>query len=265
MNFGLQFGPAHLGVTHLWSLAVEEQFYLVWPLFLAIVLTAFSRPSPLKLFAYVTGAATVVVLARDLFGVVALYHFRFDALLYGCSVAILYSSRHRPVLARICCSPVVSATAVTLLVFEIARPPVITLPIGPRVLNTGAVIVEASVAVILVWLAEGAPGLRPLRWLLETPPLVYMGRISYALYLWHMFVITALLWYGVRNETELRLIGIGGAFLIASISYYAVERPFLRVKWRLSRTESHDVSASEAVQRGLAAQQRLELSQGGAT
>jgi peptidoglycan/LPS O-acetylase OafA/YrhL len=75
---------------------------------------------------------------------------------------------------------------------------------------------------------------------LENRPLVWVGRISYGLYLWHFPIFNGLL-----NPTRMEKMGISGpalltvrlavAFLVAALSFALIERPFLRLKRRFAR------------------------------
>jgi peptidoglycan/LPS O-acetylase OafA/YrhL len=78
----------------------------------------------------------------------------------------------------------------------------------------------------------------PLRWVCEAPPLVWLGRISYGVYLWHA------IWFWILHHFEIQMPGpiwvlpLGGTVAIAAASYYGVERPLLRLKRRFSRVSS---------------------------
>jgi peptidoglycan/LPS O-acetylase OafA/YrhL len=97
----------------------------------------------------------------------------------------------------------------------------------------GFTLVEVAVAVLLVSLAV-AP-VRPLLWMLRLAPLVWFGRISYGLYLWHWIVN----WYERKLPGSLgvkALLGVGLSVALAALSFYLVERPFLRLKKRFTPT-----------------------------
>jgi peptidoglycan/LPS O-acetylase OafA/YrhL len=62
---------------------------------------------------------------------------------------------------------------------------------------------------------------------LECQPMVYIGQISYGLYLWHYFFISVLGAYGLQSWSR-NVPAVAATFLVASISYHVVEQPILR-------------------------------------
>jgi peptidoglycan/LPS O-acetylase OafA/YrhL len=89
---------------------------------------------------------------------------------------------------------------------------------------------------------------------LENAPIVWIGRISYGLYLWHDPLFLDLL-----NSTRMAKLGLSGlpalgvrfiaAFAVASLCFYLIERPFLRIKRRFGGAgATAPPSAPEAVQ-----------------
>jgi peptidoglycan/LPS O-acetylase OafA/YrhL len=86
---------------------------------------------------------------------------------------------------------------------------------------------------------------------LENAPIVWIGRISYGLYLWHDPLFLDLL-----NSTRMAKLGLSGlpglvvrfimAFAVASLCFYLIERPFLRLKRRFGGAGAPS-SASGAV------------------
>jgi peptidoglycan/LPS O-acetylase OafA/YrhL len=83
-----------------------------------------------------------------------------------------------------------------------------------------------AAAVVILSLAVGAAW--PLRVVLSTAPLVFLGRISYALYLWHPMI----LWFGRREAGIPAGAGIALSIAVATASYFLVELPFLHLKNR---------------------------------
>ena len=91
----------------------------------------------------------------------------------------------------------------------------------------------------------------PLRLLLEAVPLCWVGRISYGVYLWHVpvFLIAKDSPLPGRQRT---IIILAFTFAVASLSYYVMERPILRLKDRIGhpssgRTNRHTVAPAAAL------------------
>jgi peptidoglycan/LPS O-acetylase OafA/YrhL len=235
----------HPGLSHLWSLGNEEQFYLLWPLLLIVMLKW--RWKPLRLVAVAAALALAEITVRDAVGQPALAQFRFDAMLVGCCAGILFSSPLHGKLRSFCCSPPVAAAGAVLLTYMLVKPPLWTITVSGQRLHPENLVFSLAAAVTIVWVVEGCPGFLPAKWVLASPPIAYLGRISYALYLWHPIVGQWLVWpngAGLRNERWTPLVAIVMSIAVASFSYFVVERRFLRMKWRLSATGSHDADAT---------------------
>src|SRR5262249_43245548 len=80
--------------------------------------------------------------------------------------------------------------------------------------------------------------------LLESAPLVAIGRISYSLYLFH---VPFMIWLWPRNSQSVDALNavliLGATFAVALLSYYCVERPCLRLKSRLAKPGVVDVES----------------------
>lgn len=154
--------PRTAFLSHAWSVAVEEQFYLLWPFALIVGMRIAGRRGAMALAAV---GIVVVVLARHLggFSAVAVDHgLRWDALLAGCLLALW--GRHLPV-------AVGAVGWVVLAVFTV-------LPVDTRYAYETTWL-AASLAII------GSLGSGWLR----HPVLTYFGRVSYGLYLWHLLIM----------------------------------------------------------------------------
>jgi len=216
-------------LIHLWSLSVEEQFYFIWP---AILL--FLRPRRGLWF-----AASVLVLAPlARFGMWYLtpdlrwnigtgFQTNADALAAGCVLAGIRTWLWaQPAYLKFQKSqafllvPVLAALGAALL--YASRPPLLLVSclIGQTVLNI-------AIALLIDWCVRhhASPFGRFLNW----KPMVFVGVLSYSLYLWQEPFLYRLS-DAVINRFPLNL---SLAFLAAIASYYLVERPFLSLRRRL--------------------------------
>jgi peptidoglycan/LPS O-acetylase OafA/YrhL len=226
-NFLLASSDNRLPVLgHLWSLATEEQFYVLWPPLLLVVLRG-RRGLSLG----VLGAALAVILYRqvELVRLGAPGHrldfapdTRGSSILIGCFVAVAAQGG-------------VPLRAVRLRSWPLLLVGLLLLLDQGRRLFEGPLLLF-GVAAGLVILRALEPSTLEHR-LLTRRPLVELGRLSYSLYLWH---VPVLVWLGVighglpgQNGLGRQLVGVALSLLAAVLSYRLVEQPFLRRKRRL--------------------------------
>ncbi|MBB5209024.1 acyltransferase family protein [Chiayiivirga flava] len=229
--FGLEM-PQFLG--HTWSLAIEEQYYLLWPLLLAGLL----RWSGLRLrtVSIVLCAAFAFALWRswltfDGAPIERLYNgtdTRADALLIGCALGLalaLPQVRDNAAVQRVCRAAALPAVIVLLVAGY-------TLQWQMRWMYAGGSTLFACVSAVLV-AALVLPQRTLAHRVFELPPLVFLGRICYGLYLWH-FPIYNVLRFGLGlTDAWVAGIGVPLTFAIAMLSYRYIERPFLAIKDRM--------------------------------
>ncbi len=237
--FGL---PLAWGFGHTWSLAIEEQFYLAWPLGLVALLRLGRRRITITLI--VAGSAAAVfayrmILAREGVSPIRLLEgsdTRADSLLIGCAVALVSAWELPP--TRLL--PSIVARCVGLLAFVGLIVLFLSASISMNDLGLGASTVAALCAglVILDLLAERslfAP-------LLRTTPLVAIGRISYGLYLWHFPIFFALDIQSARPAGPwIVAAGWAATLGVALVSFFVIETPALRVKLRLTPRDDRSV------------------------
>jgi peptidoglycan/LPS O-acetylase OafA/YrhL len=238
------------GTGHLWSLAVEEQFYLLWPLVLLGLLRltkARRRYAGGILVAGVAGIALYRVW-RWHDGMFFLFIYsrtdtRADALLVGAAAAILVGgirgSACSLVRGRGLSCAAWLATAVLAWFVLSARFDKPMLYLG------GFTVVAAACGVLVLAVLPGSswPVARPMQW----APLRALGVVSYGAYLWHFPVFVA-------TQRLARDAPVAGRAAIACtitavltvLSWFVVERPFLRWKSRVDRRLSPVELAAEA-------------------
>jgi peptidoglycan/LPS O-acetylase OafA/YrhL len=219
---------AQMPLLHLWSLGVEEQFYLLWPLALAWLMRM-RRPRRALL---VTAAASLV-LAQLLIvwrSEWAFYQMppRFWELAAGGLIAM---APRRTVQAWV--------PAIGLMVTFAAC--IYPLPKFPGLGALPAVIGATMVCAA----AHGGGNLGTAGHILRSKPMVCIGLISYSLYLWH-WPLLALYRATTVGETSLqvRLLLCAVAFPLAIASYRYIEQPFRRMRYDKARTVAFGTTAS---------------------
>jgi peptidoglycan/LPS O-acetylase OafA/YrhL len=215
--------------THLWSLAVEEQFYIVWPLLMLFA----PRRWILPLISVSIAAAVVIrfYLSHRGWTSFDIYVFtpsNLDTLGLGALLAYFVTYRREQVraLRNI-------ALFLGFLTFVIAV--VLRWRMGSNAL------VPVPVGLFSLWMiswaADGIPGL--LGRLISLPPIIYVGRISYGIYVYHYFVPIAL-----QPLFERMSIGEGNVLfaaicfvvtlIVASLSWFLMEKPINSLKDKLA-------------------------------
>lgn len=169
---------------------------------------------------------------------------RADSLLIGCAVAMLATWRMIPATRT---AQFVLKMAGALSVFVISAYVGNLFGIPGRSLYTIGFSVFAIAVGIVILRVMVSPGKLYIS-LLERRTLVWIGKLSYSLYLWHFFAIGITLWIPVPNAARV-LLSIPIAFGIAACSFYPVEKPFLRLKSRYSGNPTPDANRQTAAPR----------------
>ena len=218
--------PAAL--THLWSLAGEEQFYILWPLFLVVLI---GRGGVRLLGRVVSMLLVLAVLYRLQLllrgaSIERIYYgpdTHADSLLVGCAFGCYFvrgglpwmiaSKRARKV------SIAVSLVAVLAAVAFVGR-------LSPQLAHQTLLVPTGFAVAAGVFIVCAALGGSAVAGGLSARPLVFLGRISYSVYLWHLPLLVA--FAGLDREFGVRTIAaVVATVVVATGSRYLVELPVL--------------------------------------
>ncbi|MDA3029685.1 MAG: acyltransferase family protein [Actinomycetota bacterium] len=213
-------------LLHTWSLAVEEQFYLVFPLLLVVLLRLGKRARGIALSSLIIGSLVFAQVGASAQWTSNFYLLPSRAweLLLGAALALLgvragpgSAGRAREAVSFLALIALVGS-----LVFLTQHDPL------PGVLS----LVPVGATVALLW--SSGPETLAYR-VLTLKPLVTVGLMSYSIYLWHqpLFVLAR---HATRSDlgASLAAILVGVTLALSAITYRFVERPFRRKHW-LSR------------------------------
>ena len=216
-------------LRHMWSLAIEEQYYLVWPL-VVLGCLRLGRGSTRVLGAVCAvgaGASVIDMWLRfhpgDPSGAYYATDARAHSLLVGAFLAIVLVA-WRPS-ARACRALALGAIPAFVIVLVAAH---ITSGTGAHYYHGGSVLFAIVVAILIAGVLQAGP----LTALLSVRPLAWIGRISYGLYLWHWPIDVWLVPSRVHvGTTTLNALRLGVTFAASIASYYLVERPIRERRW----------------------------------
>jgi len=206
-------------VGHLWSLAVEEQFYLLWP----ALLVAVGRPRAPWIAAAVIVLGPVVriacwhLLPTGRAGIGESFHTVADVIAVGCLLAFVRPTLHAwPAYLRLQRSPLfLVAPAIAIAANYTRSHMTISYLAGETAMNLG-------IALCVDWAITHPDGV--VGAILNARPVVYLGTLSYSLYLWQQPFLDrySTAWVCAFPQN----LGLAGVTALAS--YYLVERPLLR-------------------------------------
>lgn len=222
--------PDFLG--HTWSLSIEEQFYILWPIALLMLLRIVNDRRYIiiiSIFIALCSWCLRSYLVIDQAPVERLYNgldTRADALMLGCALGVLISSRLMTENARRYLSKSLMIIAPCSMIGLLALA-IFGRWQDPAMYFFGFFAVELfTVVLILDCLIDNQSIIRRF---LKIKWLVWTGSISYGLYLWHYPIYRVLSALGF-SPLSVVLIGISITFAIAACSYYLLEKPILKLK-----------------------------------
>ncbi len=221
VNWVYALGSGDAPLAHLWSLAVEEQFYVVWPFVLLLVLKV---PSARRIWPVLVLAALSATLPflywdggagndRIYFGT----DTRAVAMLMGAVAALAWHRRR----SRGTASP--AATARAWLGMGAVVVFLLTVGNSPLKFLAGPAIMAVAAMQVVPYLVDRPTSLMARFY--DNRVLVWLGQRSYAVYLWHYLFAT---WLNPLSQWISIPVGVGASLLAAHLSWQLVEAPALR-------------------------------------
>ncbi|TYC62731.1 acyltransferase [Marinobacter sp. BW6] len=226
-------GHSSSSLAHLWSLAIEEQFYLLWPMVFMFLIKrgrnfviGFLFIVSLMVMAWRTYSFSILD-----FGTSYAYNAfdtRFDNLAIGCAMAFLLEKRRCLEFAdRV--SSQFWMPLITLGLLTVSR----QVPGSDYAYGPAFTLDALLLAVLLIQLMRLSQG-RFWGWL-NHPVAVYLGLISYPIYLWHMWGIQAGNKLNFLPESLQLIAGIFISCALAALSYHLLEKRFLSLKHKYEK------------------------------
>ncbi len=232
-------------IAHAWSLSVEQQFYLLWPLLLVWLAKRSARFAVLFMVAIVS---SVVLLRSALYFKFGVHHSyiynafetRFDSLAIGCLIALISDwlgfRRLAVVLSWSSVSPLI--TVLVLCYSRIWGSSDYHYSIGFTIdsLLLGVLIIQLLVLnTLATW-----------KWI-DHPVMIYLGQISYSLYLYHLLAIGIAYRVWPNPFAGTVVISLAVSVIIASGSYWFVEKPFLKLKKSLTAVKKRNKEMLDSI------------------
>lgn len=226
-------GHPGTAIAHAWSLAVEEQFYFIWPL-----LFLYARRKGVGFSIRITAICIAAVVALRSFLYLELsvpnayvynaFETRFDSLAVGCLIALVAESPAVKIFSsRAFQWPMLPLLTVTGLLWS---------RIGGSAAyhySIGFTVDSVLLGLLMIQLVQ-LTHTQGWAWL-EFPVVRYIGKVSYSLYLYHILAIGLGQRLVMLPRGAQLIVVLCFSIGMASASYWIIEQPFLRLKARIGR------------------------------
>jgi len=238
--------PLHSVALPLWSVSIEEQFYLTWPLIVRNASRRMMAAFAVLLLVIATLARIALVFGR--YPQAAIEYntvTRLDPIALGILLAL--ASNRLPRFTTVHRFALIFASAATSVVIGMFGG---LYPLDNSTVNQwGTIIGRPIIAIASVALLLAILGIRA-KWI-RNRTLLYLGQISYGLYVVHLLGLKmariVVRPEGLASSSAQLGVGLGLTIILAALSYKYLESPFLRLKERFAHVASRPVSVGTVV------------------
>jgi len=243
---GFNFGT----VAHTWTLSIEGQFYAIWPvIFLALLKMINGARQMIMALVIIVLCLWADSVMLTLNGASAArigcgLDSRIHTLMVGCFLGVALAAMNVTGQQRLhkFLSVAAPISLASLVIFSMLGN-----GINQRLYHGGFVAIDLLAAIFVADSVVAAGSM--LRGFLEMKWLVWVGAISYGIYIWHWPILVILMYFYRCPAWSVLLFGVPLSFLVAVVSYYRIEEPIRqgRISWSLLKLKWRAIWSAVAV------------------
>ena len=238
MSFGY-FGTdsSIIPLLHTWSLGIEKQFYIFWPLILIFLFNlniGWKQRKNISIYYKSTIITTILIILSLFYFFIesgASYYYspftRSFELLFGCLLAIYLSNNRTTNNKRLL--DIISLVGIILILF-----PILFINVG---YPSSWMIVACLGATLYIYSGTNQDYIPLINKIFSLKPFIAIGLISYSLYLWHWPIIAYINYMSIDKTIAIKIAILIVSIILATLTYFLIEKPF-RYRFKTTFTKT---------------------------